>query len=327
MTRLLVLGLSLLCVLGCEETEEVEAEPETPGVGVMELPISFRHDGSGPPSPMNIEVTPSELRVDGTSVVGLEGGRVPDAERAGNLITKLATNIRTGPARRAASMRVHASTPYLTTALIFSTLKEANIHEAAFEVRQGSGTEVGYLKLARFDVREETEEWATFPASHQRNWDELAPHWEAMTTACRENHSVDCAYKPENIAEGGQLQLTLFARGNAVKIEMNRFGGEDPEPAGNNGPALIEGIAPAPAAQEEEAPPATDAVFTWRFQATTSEPSPVSNTLRELCGAQGCGAVVTAEGQTSTMRIVSFLGAAFPNGSPAPQIMFQIPPR
>ncbi len=312
----------------CDDPQPIEPEQAAPAVGTLELPISLRYDTTAPSGAVAIEISPTELRVEGQPVLPLEGGRVPDSERAGTSLPKLAEALRSGPARRLAQLRVHGNVPYLTTALVLSTLKDANIHQAAFAVRQGTGTEVGYLTLDRFDVREETDEqWASFPPTHQRHWDELAPHWEAMSAACRENHSVDCDFKPANIAEGGELQITLFARGNAVKVELERFGAEEPEPTAAAGPALIEGIAPEPTAEEEESPPATSATFTWRFQATTSEPSPVALTMRELCGAQPCGALVTAEGQTMTMRVLSLIGAAFPNGSPAPQLLFEIPPR
>ncbi len=327
----LLLGCLALTVFGtsaCDDPEPAESEASAPAVGPLELPISLRYDTTAPASAVKIEISTGELRLEGQPVLALENGRVPDGERADSSLPKLAEALRSGPARRVAQLRIHGNVPYLTTALVLGTLKAANIHQASFEVRQGTGTNIGHLTLDRFDVRQETDdEWATFPASHQRSWEELAPHWEAMTAACRENHSVDCDYKPANIAEGGQMQITLFARGNAVKVELDRFGVEQPQPDTAAGPALIEGIAPEPDATEDESPPATRAAFTWRFQATTSEPSPVALTLREICGAQACGAVVTAEGQTMTMRILSLIGAAFPNGSPAPQILFQIPPR
>ena len=70
------------------------------------------------------------------------------------------------------------------------------------------------------------------------------------------------------------------------------------------------------------------AAFTWRFQATTpssAEENVVGKTLRPLCGARRCGALVEAEAQTPTMRLISFFGAAFPNGTDAPYLMLQIP--
>jgi hypothetical protein len=88
---------------------------------------------------------------------------------------------------------------------------------------------------------------------------------------------------------------------------------------------LLEGIAPEAAAEIVE--PAKTAAFTWRFQAATMAESPIAAVMRPLCGAQSCGGMVTAEGQTQTMNVLSFLGATFPNGTPAPYVVFQVPPR
>ena len=325
---LIALVSSVLSIaVACDEEEAGEVESAEPIVGVMELPISLRHEGSAPNNAVQIEVAPSKLRVDGHTILDLDNGQVPNAERAGDTITKLTAAISAGSARRVAALRLHANTPYMTTALIMGTLKQANIHEVGIAVRRGTGTDIGWLMLGNIDVREEDQHaWATFPASHQRRWDEIASHWEAMTAACSESeHKVDCAYKPTNIAEGGDMQINLFARGNAVKVEMHRFGEEDAgTPAAPSGPEMIDGV-PSLDTPVEELPPATEAAFTWRFQATTTDPSPVSLTMRELCGATPCGVMVTAEGQTPTMRIASFLGAVFPNGAPAPHVLFQIP--
>ncbi|HJK92939.1 MAG TPA: hypothetical protein RMH26_19560, partial [Polyangiaceae bacterium LLY-WYZ-15_(1-7)] len=296
-----------------------------PVVGVMELPISFRFD-SEPQNALRVEASPTKLRVNGRTVLELEGGSLPAAESEGESIPALASAIDAAPAASVAALRLYASLPYSTTARIFATLKQKNVREAAIAVRRGQGTEVGWLKLAGFDSRPQSQEPHEFPATHQRPWDVLKPIWQQMREACEAGHQVNCDYESQNVAEGGNMQINLFARGNAMKVELVRFGGPDPEPSGGGGPELIEGIAPAPqAGEEEEAPPATDATFTWRARAATEDDSPISATMRPLCGAEGCGAVIEAEGQTATMRIISFIGAAFPNGSPDPQILFQIP--
>ncbi len=322
-----LISSALSIAVACEEEAPEETESAEPIVGVMELPISLRHSPSAPNNAVQIEVSPTKMRVDAHTILELDNGRIPDGERGGDTITKLTAAIAGGPARRVAALRLYASTPYLTTALIMGTLKQANIHEASIAVRQGTGTDIGWMGIGNINVRDETDdEWATFPGTHQRRWDEISAHWEAMHGACAESeHKVDCAYTPTKIAEGGDMQINLFARGNAVKVEMHRFGVEEaetPTPAG--GPEMIDGV-PSLDTPVEELPPATEAAFTWRFQATTTDPSPVSLTMRELCGATPCGVMVTAEGQTPTMRIASFLGAAFPNGAPAPHVLFQIP--
>lgn len=319
---LLACSLGLSVFVACDDEPEVPEESPDPVVGIMELPISFRHD-SAPQNPLRIEASPTKLRVDGHTILELEGGRVPDAEVAGTMINALKTAIEGAPARGAAALRLHANIPYRTTALIFGTLKASNIREAAVEVRRGATTDTGYLKLGGFDVREESDEWVTFDGSFQRRWDELEPQWEDMYTSCREGPYVDCAFKANKVAEGGNMQITLFARGNGVKVELHQFGAEEQPEA--QPVELLEGITPPPGSEEDVEEPVTTAAFTWRFQVTTTEDSALSATTRPLCGSAACGAVVTAEAQTPTMRVMSFIGAAFPNGSPAPNLMFQIP--
>jgi hypothetical protein len=321
-------AFALLLALGSvacgDDADEAEAASTDPTVGLLELSISNRHD-SEPTNAAAIEISGTAIRLDGRDVVPLDRGRVPDAARDGVRIPSLAQALAAAPARRAAVLRIYASTPYQTTALVLGTLKAANVPEVAFAVRRGATTELGYLKLEGYDVRAEVaNEPITVPATHQRTWNELAPVWEAMTQACRDGeHFVDCAYKPTEIAEGGDLQITFFARGSAVKLELDRVRGVD-APAPTQ-PALIEGIAPEAAAEVVE--PAKTAAFTWRFQAATMAESPIAAVMRPLCGAQSCGGMVTAEGQTQTMNVLSFLGATFPNGTPAPYVVFQVPPR
>ena len=321
-------AFALLLALGSfacgDDAEDGAAASTEPTVGLLELSISNRHD-SEPTNAAAIEISGTAIRLDGRDVLALESGRVPDAERDGVRIPKLAEALAAAPARRAASLRIYASTPYQTTALVLGTLKAANVPEVAFAVRRGATTELGYLKIEGFDVRPEVaNEPVTIPASHQRAWNELAPVWQSMTDACRGGeHFVDCAYKPSTIAEGGDLQITFFARGSAVKLELDRVRGVDAPPPTQ--PALLDGIAPEAAAPVEE--PAKGAAFMWRFQAATMAESPIAAVMRPLCGAQPCGGMVTAEGQTQTMTVLSFLGATFPNGTPAPYVVFQVPSR
>jgi hypothetical protein len=312
----------------CGDDEGENQESTDPIVGVMELPISYRYQPSPPSNAVAVEVGPSNLRVDGRTVVELDNGKLPETAVAGNTITELKNAIESAPARRTATLRLFGSTPWRTSTLILSTLSEVNISEIAFMVRQGVGTDVGYLILDDWDVREQSDEFVDPPATHARQWSEMPDIWEEMYGACREGPYVDCSFKPSNIAEEGKMNIELFARGNAVKIELERWGAPVPEPAQPAEDAFLDGI-DAPDVVEDLGEPATGAAFTWRFQATTpgaDEENIVAKTMRPLCGAQPCGAVVEAEAQTPTMRVVSFIGATFPNGTDAPWLMFQIPP-
>lgn len=322
--------LASLALGGCGDDADENQESTDPLVGVLELPISYRYEASAPSNAVEVEVAPANLRVDGHTILELDNGKVPEASVTGtNTITELRTAIDGGPARRVATLRILGSTPWRTTMLVLATLRETRINEIAFMTRQGTGTDIGYLGLSNWDIREESEEFHEPPATHLRSWDEIGDIWEEMYGACREGPYVDCAFKASNIAEGGKMHMELFARGNAVKIELHRFGAPDPEPPGPAPDTFLDGIGPAEDGEEPEMPPAVTAAFTWRYQATTpgaDEENVVAKTMRPLCGAQPCGALVEAEAQTPTMRVVSFLGSAFPNGTDEPYLMFQIPP-
>jgi len=326
-----VLLLASLVMAGCGDDAEENQESTDPIVGVLELPISYRYDASAPSDAVAVEVAPSNLRVDGRTILELDNGKVPESSVGGSpaTVTELRSALEGGPARRVATLRVLGSTPWRTTMLILSTLEQNRVSEVSFMVRQGTGTEIGYLDLTNWDIREESQDFHEPPATHLRSWDELGDIWEEMYTACREGPYVDCAFKAPNIAEGGNMHIKLFARGNAVKFELHRFGAPEPEPAAPAPDPFLDGIGPAEAEEEPELPPATTAAFTWRYQATTPQADAeniVAKTVRPLCGSQPCGALVEAEAQTPTMRVLSFLGSAFPNGTDEPYLMFQVPP-
>lgn len=324
--------VSLLLASACGEDKPVETEPSEI-LGIGELAISQRFQKAAPANSIQIEVSPTKLRFDRKTVLELAGdGKIPAAEIKDNTITPLLKAIDAGAARRGATLSLHASTPYGTTAAILETLKKAQITELAFKVRQGQSADVGYLFLPRFETRLQSEDWYPMAGEGQRQWDELEPIWQSMYEACRRDHYVDCAFKPGKVAKGGKMQITLWARGNGLKVHLQQFDAPEPEPeaggGGGGGGGLIDGIAPAPRAPdavEAEQPPSVEAAFTWRAQAATDPLSPIAGAMKPLCGAKPCSVNVAAEAQTETMRIISFLGSAFPSGSSAPYVGFQIP--
>jgi len=320
-----------VALVACDGDEEQSAEDTGPIVGVMELPISFRNQAPAPSNAVHVEISPTELRLEGHKVIDLERGLVPRAERGGDVVTKLQQAISSGPARRAAALRLHVNTPYLTTALVLSTLRAANISQVGFEVRPPGGlSDTGWLVLDRYAVEPASQEPHEFERPFQRQWDELVEKWADVYTACRSAHYVDCNGAPFNPARGGSMEIRLFARGSALKVEFIRFGIEDPEP-GEGGPPMLEGVPVQPTAEGEEAlemgPPVTEGAFTWRFAGATEDPSPISAAFRPLCGARPCGIVNTGDSNTMTLRPVSFIGAAFPDGTEAPYVVFRIPTR
>jgi hypothetical protein len=334
-------ALVALAASACGDDTELE-EDTGPMIGVMELPISLRNGDPQPTDAVRIEISPTEMRLDGHALITLERGMVPDSERSNDRITKLSQAITSGAARRSGALRLHVNTPYETTALVLSTLKAANINSVGFEVRKpGGSADTGWLVIASYGVEPKDAEPETFAAPHQRRWDELVAVWEEMYTACRRDHYVDCSPHPVNPAPGGAMEISIFARGSALKVELTRFGMDEEDEtaaaAQKRGPEMIEGVPPVgggsayPGLQpgdEIPPPPVTSGAFTWRFEAATDEGlSPISGAFRPLCGAAPCGVVVTGDPETMTMRLVSFIGAAFPNGTEAPALLFEIPRR
>jgi hypothetical protein len=187
------------------------------------------------------------------------------------------------------------------------------------------------------------------PGVAARPWNDFVSQWDAVANGCRAARTGSCAFKPEKIAEGGELKVVLHAAGQGINVEYVRIGAEPDaaaapkeEPAGKNKhkskakahkgknkkhPELIDGVkAPSDVADEaENLPPATEALFQFRGQEALVSPSPVSETVKPVCGASACGVVVQAEKATPFLRVVSLLGAAFPDGSTAPRIVFEFP--
>lgn len=176
----------------------------------------------------------------------------------------------------------------------------------------------------RFRVGPTGQESVTFDGPAQRSWDEFTAVWPEVDAGCRRADYVNCEGRPESVAAEGNLEIRAWSRGSALRIEFDRFGAPEPTPT-PGGPEMLPGV-PQPAVAEEEGPPPdTHATFTWRFRAATAELSAISDAMRPLCGARACSMVVTADAETASMRLISLIGAAFPNGTPEPALYFAIP--
>lgn len=332
--RLVLVPLLVVGLAACEEEEE--KEDTGPLVGDLEIPVSLRSSDSLGANPLRIEVGATELHLDGRKVLDLNAGEVPEAERRDHRLSKLESAIRGGGERDAAAVRLHVNTPYETMVAVLESLGEVGVSQVGFEVRKGNGTETGFIVPADVSVQEPSDDPVEFEGTAQRGWDEVVEHWDVMHEACRKAKSIDCDAKPDVVAEGGDAQMTLRAWGKAVKLHFERFGEPEEADGGVDEPkkpapvAMIPGVpvqAPAEDEEEEEIEPMTRAVFTWKLAAALQPESAVSLATRPLCGAKPCGAVVTSEYRTPSMRALAFIGAAFPDGSPAPRLVFVQAPR
>lgn len=326
----------VLALLGCgEEAAPEEAVDTTPIVGLMELPISLRNDAPAPSGALRIEINQTELRLESRPVLELErNGRLPESAYDDTGIPALATAVHAAPARSSVSITAHSMVQWGTTLRVIQTLVAAGYRSPLIAVRTPSAT--GASSAAWMPITEprivaagrQPVDPAEF-GSGNRPWSDFATSWRPAYDACRAGRYVDCDFPQEAapLAEGGFLQVRLFTRGQAMQIEFQRAGEPPPErPAG--GPALIEGVrAAAPAGAGEEVPPdpVMDATFSLRSDQAVLEDSPITGVVRPVCGAQPCQTVVEADDDTPTMRVVSLLGAAFPDGSTPPVLALRIP--
>ncbi|UJR81566.1 ExbD/TolR family protein [Sandaracinus amylolyticus] len=334
-----MLASALVLSTACGGSEAAEdAVDTTPIVGVMELPISHRGDATAPSDALRVEISPTELRLESRPVYTLERGRVPAAEVTADGLTQLRTALQAAPARPRVALTAHGMVPYGTLVRTIQTLTAAGYRDILLAVRPVSGT--GAAPTAPSWMPISSPQIAPFgpepvdPATYggpARGWGDFTSRWEESYDACRAagaGQYTDCDPKASVTPEDGQMQVVLWARGRGMQVRFNRVGAPPPEPSkAPSGPALIEGVRAAPTGEGEEIPPdpSTTGAFAFRAEVATAADSAISGVTRPVCGASPCPTVVEADEETPVMRVVSLLGAAFPNGSSPPHLVLRLP--
>lgn len=329
----------------CGDKAAPAAAPSGPIVGALELPIALRSKGAAPAGAASVEISPTEIHVAGQPVLTLAGAQVAAADRQGDQLPKLAAALSSGP-HSALALTVASGIPYETVALVLGTAKAAGVGSVAFQVRPPGGTTAGgWLALDALDVgpKTKTDQPSALPGVSPRPWGDFTSKWEEVQNACRASPTGSCAFKPESVAEGGDLKLVLHAAGQGVNVEFFRIG-PPPEPTAAPAEAgkptkgkakakkkkkveMIDGVPPPKDVVDEalNAPPATEALFQFRAQEAVNSPSAVTETIKPVCGSSSCGVSVQAEKATLFVRVASLLGAAFPDGTPTPRVVFEQP--
>jgi hypothetical protein len=347
---LLVLGslVVALAALGCgADKQAAEVTPTGPIVSVLDLAVSLRSGGKAGGEFHDVEVSSSAVNVGGQPVLALTDGLIAAADRQGDQLPKLSSAL-AKPARSSMVLSVSSSVSYDTAVAVLGTAKAAGVQSVAFKVRPpGGGATTGFLTIDQLIVRprSKADEEVTIPGAPAKPWSDFATKWDEVQSACRASQSGNCAYKPEKIAEGGNLKIVLYAAGQGVNASFYRVGApapaaeptpaEEPTKKGakrakatkkkKGKPELIDGVkAPVdPLKELEEAAPATEALFQFRAQEAVTAPSALSGTMQPVCGSTTCGVVVQAEKATLFVRVLGLIGAAFPDGSNAPTVAFE----
>lgn len=326
-----VLLTATMLLTGCEE-EKAEEVDKGPLLGMLELPVSLRNANSAPSNFHKIEVSPDEVRLNGETLIKLTSGKAEAGDMAATELPKLTAALG-APARGVVALEAHSQVPYWTISMILGSAAKAGISTVAIHVRKPTGgADDGWFEIKGFAVAPASPDEADveFKNVQKRSWSDFTAVWEDVYGGCRAAMSGNCAFKPENIAEGGFLKMVLMAAGQGINVNFYRTGvteEEDTEAAkAEKKPKveMLDGITD-PVAALEQAPPATLALFQFRARDVMKPDSPVAETIKPLCGSNACGVIVKAERRTMIASVVGMLGAAFPDGTAAPTVGFEVP--
>ena len=323
-----------------------EMKPDlTPRLGVLELPSSHRTGDPEPSGAARVEITPSELLVDGEVALALENGKIPAAERSGYDLPKLKAKL---GGKRALALSVYAAVPYATLARALHTALDAGASEISFKVRKpNSSSQTGWLTIHRSHFVASADD-PKFAEGELVPWDSFVNVWDESLEACQASSRADCGYKPLAKATGGKLDLMLRVRGSGLALRFRQAGaapvtadaGAAPDKLASKAKdkgkkkkkkakaEMLDGIKGAPEAPEELPPePSTEHVFTLRTDQATAVPSPISGIVKPVCGSVACPVVLDVEGISMSSQVLALIGAAFPDGVPAPTIAWVLPPK
>lgn len=317
---------------GASPTDEVGR-----ALGELELPVSLRTGGAAPSSAARVEATDEQLRLDGVPVVALERGRVSDADRRDGIIPKLADKLR-APARQTLALSLQANLPYETMALAMNTAAQAGVHELAIQVRKtGASAQTGWLNVPGFVMSAKAEELPTLPGLSYMSWNAFTDHWQEVFDGCRTSKNGNCAYVNTNIADGGTLRTELFANGRGINVNFFRRGLTSEQEAAETVKreqqlaAKKEDYLQGRISREDLEElillghPSTYALFQFRYAEALAAPSALTKTIAPVCHAERCGIVVTSTNVTEVLKVVSMIGAAFPDGTTLPTLAFEMP--
>lgn len=344
-TPFLLIAALCASAAGCKNGAASDAPPgasTTDEVGRpladLELPVSLRSHDAAPTDAHNVEATTEQLRLNGGAVIPLTKGEVADADRTEQgVIPKLEAALR-GQSHNTIALRLQAILPYETLALILNTAKQAGVMNAAFAVREtGASPKTGWLQADSYVMSSKADDLPPIQTATAKSWDAFTAKWKSVTEACRSAPTGNCAYADSNFAKGGTLKIELFSSGRGINIDFYQSGlnaeqQHEEEVRRNKELAKKkEQFLQGHLSHDEMVTflllgdPSTQALFQFRYQEALNSPSALTGTIAPLCQNERCPVVVTADGISPMVRVVSMLGAAFPDGATAPAYAFEMP--
>jgi hypothetical protein len=336
-----------LLAAGAGACKKPGTEPPPPGasaadevgraLGDLEIPVSLRTHDPAPTNAYNIEATTEQLRLNGTPVIALQKGAVAPEDQRDGTIPKLEAALR-GQSHTSLALRLEAILQYETLALILNTAKNVGVMNASFQVREvGTSTKTGWLNADSYVMESKADDMPPIQTVSPKDWEEFTGKWKNVTEACRTAASGNCAYADSNFAKGGTLKIELHTSGRGINVNFFQRGlsedqQRDEEIRRNKELAKKkEQFLQGHLTHEEMVEflllgdPATQALFQFRYQEALASPSSLTSTIAPICHQEKCGVVVVADPISQLVRVLSLMGSAFPDGTPAPAYAFEMP--
>jgi biopolymer transport protein ExbD len=339
----MLLPLMAASASACKREAETAAASATEAparqLSDLEIPVALRTRDSEPTDAHKVEATTEQLRLNGAAVIALDKGVVAPEERREGVIPKLETALR-AQSHASIALRLEAIVPYETAALILNTAKQAGVQNAAFQVREvgiNTSTKTGWLNAESYVMSSKADDVPPIQIVNAKNWDAFTSQWKNVTAACKQAASGNCAYADTNFAKGGALKIELHTSGRGLNIDFFRRGltpKQEHEEEVNRAKELAkkkEQFLQGHLNHDEMVEflllgdPSTQALFQFRYQEALSAPSALTATIAPVCQRERCPVVVAADPISPMVRVMSLLGAAFPDGTQAPAYAFEMP--
>jgi hypothetical protein len=304
----------------------------------MDLPVSLRRGDPQPTDAHQLEATSEQLRLGGVPIIPFgPNGRVNDTDKSNGIIPKLEAALKS-PSHATLAVRMQANLPYETVALILNSAKSAGVMNASFAVREvGNSSKTGWLNADGYVMSSKADDMPPIPSVAPKTWESFTAKWATVTEACRTAQTGNCAYADANFARGGSLKIELFSSGRGINVDFYQRGlTPEQEKAEEQKRAKElakkkEDFLQGRIAHDDMVKflllgdPSTQALFQFRYQEALSAPSSLTGTMAPLCHQERCGVLVAADEVSPMVRVVSMMGAAFPDGTAQPAFAFEMP--